>query len=56
MIVYAVVMSEFNCEYGYDEYSKPLKILSSKEKAEDYIKTLNPEDYEEVLVVEYDVE
>lgn len=34
MEVYAIVTVDWNLEYGYDEYSKPIEIVSDKELAE----------------------
>lgn len=34
MEVYAIVKLDWNIEYGYDEYSAPIEIVSNKELAE----------------------
>ena len=56
MKVYVVVETNWNVEYGYDEYSLPNKIFHTKLEAEDYKEELKENNScSEYLVEEYDV-
>ncbi|UJP30326.1 hypothetical protein [Klebsiella phage Kpn6N] len=56
MKVYVVVKNNWNCEYGYEEYSLPLKIFHTKSEATSYAEELEANDsYYQYLVEEYDV-
>lgn len=55
--IYAVVDNDWNCEYGYDEYSLPIQIFRSKADAEafaaEYRSNECNSDYSSTIVVPY---
>lgn len=56
MEVYAIVTVDWNLEYGYDEYSKPIEITSNKKLAEQIKSELEdlPEyTYSEIQIIPY---
>lgn len=56
MKVYALVTSDWNCEYGYDEYSKPIEIFADENQANQAKAELNEtknSEYSEVHVIPY---
>lgn len=54
MEVYVIVTSSWNAEYGYDEYSKPIEICSTKEKADELASQIEADlEFEEIHVIPY---
>lgn len=56
MKVYAVIGVNWNAEYGYDEFSKPIDILSDKAVADEMandMKNRFSSNYEDYIVVPY---
>ena len=58
MTVYAVVVESWNGEYGYSEYSLPLRLRPTEELADEYAESIRG-DYpylsDQVIVVPYEV-
>lgn len=56
MIVYVVVKSDWNDEYGYEEYRVPLKIFASEQEAQAFKNVYVLGKTEEIYVIPYKVE
>lgn len=57
-MVYAIISNWYNDEYGYEEYSLPIEIVSSEELANEIKNQLEPhyaEKLENLLVIPYTV-
>lgn len=55
MKVYAVVTKTWNCEYGYDEYSLPIKLFTNEDNAKEFAESYESEDFEKAIVVPCDL-
>lgn len=57
MKVYVVVETNWNVEYGYDEYSLPKKIFATEEAANEYADEMSKvNSYSNFVVEDYIVE
>lgn len=59
MKVYAVIGTNWNLEYGYEEYSKPIEIRANKKEAEALAILLKHDEnnttYESYIVEPYEI-
>lgn len=54
MKIFIIIGQKYNTEYGYEEYSEPMKAFSNRDSAENYLEAhtefhLNM--YDEILIV-----
>lgn len=59
MKVFAVIGTNWNIEYGYDEYSKPIEIRANKKEAESLANALKSDErnttYDDYIVEPYEI-